>query len=230
MGSNKYLRVVLVAVMSMCMAVGHGAGAEDDVIRHAINLYLHQSIRTPLDSNMPIDYSLTTLASYNDNISIYYQQDRYNGITRAEHNLDIQQRIYDKIYLAGKSYKSPKSELWSINAKWVFGSGKGWKTGVGIANVWEPMYSTKLLLEESKTTNIDFFITPLSITLAIRAMADMRQIYHEERISAKVDISLPTTWKLNKYIKLNLAMFIISKDFGYYRWQQMLMLGIDIIQ
>ena len=220
--------VLMLFIILIYPLIADDENNEND-IKQRMSIYLYQGIGNPFDDSAPIDYELLLRTTYNENIDMYYIQKRNNGISQREYSLDLQHRVYKQFYVAGKRYSSPKSDLWAVDLKWLYDE-SGWKTYLGISSCWDPKYSAKILLEERKTIRLDFFLIPTEILLSVRTLSDFKRFYHEEKVNAKFMISLPTSWKLNKYINLSLNLFISSKDYGYYRWEEKLMIGIDIIK
>jgi len=222
---RKYIVLILLLTWSICL---FSVEVDKDIIKNRISLFLYESIDFQLDLNDPIDHEIMFNFLYNENIDYYYRQERGNGVFSREYSLTLQQRIYKNLYIAGFRSDSPYEDIYSVDAKYLIG--KSWKTVIGISNCWDKKYGIKALLEEKKSFNLDIFIIPTEIIIGIKTMTDFKRLYHEEIIRAKFSISLPLSWKLNKYIKTNLSLMIKSVDYGHYRCQQQLMLGIDIVK
>jgi len=219
----------------MCFVCLFPVEVEENIIKDRLSLYLYENIRSPLDEKDPIDHEIIFSLQYNDNVDYYYYQERDNGIFSREYSLLLQQEIYRNFYLAGFRNDTIYDDIWSIDAKYLIESNwkydkKSWKTFIGISNCWDLKHSIKVLLEERKSFNIDIFLIPSEISFGIKTMSDFKRFYHEETIRAKFYVSLPLSWTLSKYIRTNLSLVIKSVDYGHYRWQQKLMLGIDIVK
>jgi len=192
-----------------------------------LSLSLSESIRNPLNDSLAIDYQITTALNYNDNIDFYYLQERTNGITEREYWLQVQRQVYRLLWLSGKRMKGKDSDLWLADLKFVY-EDNSWKTALGCSNCWEyGKYKPKLLVEETKTFNIDFFLTPFELSVFTKLLADTEKLYHEERIELKFLVNIPTSLKLNKYLNAYIKLYILSKDYGFYRWQEKLMLEVN---
>jgi hypothetical protein len=175
----------------------------------------------------PIDYEVTFQTKYAENIDIYYCQERTNGINQKEYWLALQRSVWKSLWLAGKRQDSKDNDLWLADVKLSLDK-LGWKTFIGYSNCWEyGIYKPKLILEERKTFSFDFFLTPFDLGIHTKLLADTKKIYHEEKIDLRFLINLPTSWKLSKYINTYIKLFVLSKDYGYYRWQQKLMLEVN---
>jgi hypothetical protein len=192
-----------------------------------LSLSLSESIRSPLDSSKPLDYQITFQTRYADNLDIYYLQERNEGLTEREYWVALQRNVWKSIWLAGKRQDSKDNDLWLADLKCNI-EASGWKTFIGYSNCWEGgIYKPKLLLEEQKSFNFDFFLTPFELNTYLKLLADTKKLYHEEKIDLRFLINLPTSWKLSKYINTYIKLFVLSKDYGYYRWQQKLMLEVN---
>ena len=198
-----------------------------NLLAGGLSLSLSESIRSPLDDTKPIDYQLTFSTSYADNIDIYYEQSRDEGITEREYWIAIQRPIYKSLWLSGKRQDSKDNDLWLADIKLCLDK-SGWKTFIGYSNCWEyEKYKPKLILEESKQFSFDFFLTPFDLEIYTKLLADDKNLYHEEKISFRFLVNLPTSWKMSKYLNTYIKLFILSKDYGFYRWQEKLMLEVN---
>ena len=192
-----------------------------------LSLSLSESIRSPLDETKPTDYQITFITKYADNIDIYYAQERNEGLTEREYSINLQRKTYKAIWLSGKRQKSKQSDIWLADIK-VNIEKNGWKTFVGYSNCWDKnKYRPKLLMEEHKAFYFDFFLTPFELDSHVKLLGDTKRLYHEEKVELKFLINLPTSWKANKYINTYIKLLVLSKDYGFYRWQQKLMLEVN---
>ena len=224
---KKYIISILLLIWFVCL-FPVDAEVKEDVIKNRVSLFLYESMDFQIDLNKPIDHEIVFNFMYNDNIDYYYRQIRGNGVFSREYSLTLQQCLYKNLYIAGFRSDSPYEDVYSVDVKYLIG--ENWKTFIGISNCWDKKYGIKALLEEKKSFNLDIFIIPTEITIGIKTMTDFKRVYDEEVIRAKFSISLPLSWKLNKYIKTNISLMIKSVDYGNYRCQQNLMLGIDIVK
>ena len=194
---------------------------------NGLSLSLSESIRTPLDKTKPTDYQFTFATKYDDNVDIYYAQERNEGISELEYWVGLQGQTYKSIWLSGKRQESKQSDLWLADIKFNIEK-SGWKTFIGYSNCWNyGIYEPKILLEESKRVSFNFFLTPFTLDTSVKLLADTEQLFHEEKIEFKFLINLPTSWKANKYINTYIKLFVLSKDYGYFNWQQKLMLEVN---
>ena len=194
------------------------------------SLSLSESIRSPYESTKPIDYEVTFQLKYTDNLDVYYCQERDNGVANKEYWLMAQRPVYKSIWVAGKRQESKHSDLWLADIK-VSLERSGWKIFLGISNIWEyGIYKPKLIIEEYGAINFNFFLTPLILEMHTKVLADTKKIFHEENINFKLLIAIPTNWKLNKYLNAYVKLCIMSKDYGFFRWQQKLMIEINYIK
>lgn len=201
--------------------------ASVNLLAGGLSFSLSESIRNPQDQTQPIDYQVTVSSTYNDNIDLFYQQERTNGFTDREYWIHAQRAIYRSIWLSGKRQKGIDNDLWMLDLKAVYLK-NDWKTAVGFSNCLEyGKYKPKILIEQSKTFNINFFLTPFDFIIFTKAMCDTEKVYHEERIEFRFLLNIPTNLKFSKYLNTYLKLYILSKDYGFYRWQQKLMIEVN---
>jgi len=202
-------------------------GSSHLLTANGLSLSLSESIRSPQESDKPIDYEVTFQTRYADTLDIYYCQERTNGLNEREYWVSLQRPVYKSLWLAGKRQDSKDNDLWLADIKLSLDK-QGWKTFLGFSNCWEyGIYKPKLILEESKQFSFDFFLTPFSLEIYTKLLADQKKLYHEERIDLRFMVNLPTSWKMSKYLNTYIKLFILSKDYGKYRWQQKLMLEVN---
>jgi len=223
---------IIIIYMLLLMAIILMADNKPDSLKtleSRLSFYISESIRTPLDEENPFDYEIFLSMTYNDNVDVYFIQERDNGVFQREYSLDLQNRIYKDIYIAGKMFRSPRSDLWSVDLKWLYNE-NNWKTYIGVSNCWDPKHGVMLLLEETKSYYIDFFLVPTEILFNIKTLSDFNNIYHSEKFVARFYIAMPTAWGMNEYMRASVNLIILSKDYGYYRWQQKIMIGFDYLK
>ena len=202
-------------------------GVVAHLLHSSLSLSLSESIRTPSEPSNPIDYQISFQTKYADNLDIYYTQERDNGYTEREYWVEVQRPVWKSLWLAAKRQSSKDNDLWLADIKFSLDK-DGWKTFLGYSNCWEnEKYRPRLILEESKLFSFDFFLTPFDLKLYTKLMADDKNLYHEEKIDLRFMVNIPTNWKMSKYLNSYIKLFILSKDYGYYRWQQWLMLEVN---
>jgi len=194
---------------------------------NGLSLSLSESIRTPSVASNPIDYQITFQTRYSDTLDVYYCQERDNGLTDREYWIAAQRPVWKSLWIAGKRQDSKGNDLWLADVKFSLDK-SGWKTFIGYSNCWQnEKYKPKLILEETKQFSFNFFLTPFDLEIRTKLLADDKKLFHEERIDFRFMVNLPTNWKMSKYLNTYIKLFILSKDYGYYRFQQKLMLEVN---
>jgi hypothetical protein len=191
-----------------------------------LSFSLYHNLKTPI-IDTPIDYSVITTVTYNDNIDLYYAQQRANGYNDREYWVQLQRPVWRDIWLSGKRMEGIESDLWMVDVKYV-NNKNNWTTAYGYSNCWEDgKYIPKLLFEERKTFKVAFFLCPFDFSISTKLLTDTDKLLHEEKIEMKFLVNMPRSFKLNQYINTYIKLYILSKDYGYYRYRHNLMLEVN---
>jgi len=212
----KKLILVFLLVTSTCYLMAGG-----------MSFAFSESIRNPQLESDPVDYQITTQFKFNDALDVYYLQERTNGLNEREYWIYGQVPVYRDFYVAGKRHYAKQVDLYLLDLKYRIEK-DGWGTYLGMTNCWDTKYHPKLLFEERKSFNLDFFICPFELNLYTKLLSDIKEFYHEEQVELKFKLIVPTALKMNKYFNAYVKLFILSKDYGMYRWQQKLMIEFEL--
>jgi len=210
-------------ILSLVLLVGQVVLMAGD-----LSFSFHESIRNPLIDSKPVDYEVSTQIKFKDMLDVYYLQERTSGLNEIEYWASFQYPLYRNVFLGVKRHVGKEIDLSLLDLKYRFES-NGWKTYVGLSNIWEfGKYKPKALLEESRQFSFDFFLVPFDLNLYTKLLTDVKKLYHEERLELRFKMLLPTSWAMTNYIDAYVKLFVLAKDYGYYRWQQKLMIEFEI--